>query len=1184
MARFVGISPAGAKLNVSMWASYYGETAKIDEAKTEARLDLSGVPVGRTIAGFVVISNPNPFPVGFNYCFVTDPIGREWTYGSDTCEANGLASNELGQGLRFWWALDVEQPIPPPPSGPTPPSPGQSKIYGHIVDALTEEPLDGHLVVTGPSAFTLNSTDGEFESDDIFPGEYHVEVTVDGYTTQSKDVTATADDSIEVVLRMVKPALPGKGKIIGKVSDKKDGGPFVDATITVGGEQYRTGEDGTYSTGDLEAGKYTVRAEYPGYYSQEIEAVVVANQTLSVDFALDVRVSPGEIDCSKPPEVTPLFQPMINAVWALFCPVIKEALQSLQTFNLKKALDDFGDSLVARLLPPWLKDAISTAKKGMDFAFPIMGKLIQQRHSEADPGTINYNDEPGVQYQPRPQENSGVGLFGGIAREMWRAVLGDFDQQAPGLVKAAQASLSPHSPEWKTDLEAALTTFKGSVFDSVMDPIKKIEATHSPITVEAALASANLVTLGGLAAVLAAFIADTSGEVATLGQVEAIGKGARDILRYTGIRGLSSNILTAPVRHGVLPWLGRHYDQLFRTHIFERDLADTLFIRGEIKKEDWSQIYKWYGFPDGDIEHIANELRALPPGRLLDQMLFHKEITQEEWNQVYSKAGWRDTYRDKWQKALWTNPSDRLISTMLEIAQEERPWFTEKLTNRGYTSEDAEKLISIFNRLTTKDELKTLMSDLVTEYAQGLSSESELSSALEKLNRPKEEISIRMDLAKVKADRAKKTADRKLLREKYVKLQISESVYRAGLTGLGLEADRLETEVGLAKLDRKDQVEKALTKSEQELLFRFEIIDEAALRERLKTFGYEDSEVEDLVAIAKKRKPPPKPDGEAALTKADIKALYTAGLRDEAWVDLQLQEKGYDAEDSRDLLEYWSTKLPQEKPPPEAALTKSDVEALFVAGKRDQAWMTRQLKAKGYDDADIADLLELWTSRIPRVPPAPYEALTKAELEALFLAGLKDRDFTTTQLRTRGLTEIEISDLLLLWESKLPVSKPPAEAALTKSEVLDLWSIAELSDVEAKNRLKDLGFDLTAIDLLESLKNYRTLSSERTTMKTQLLADYVEGIGSNEELQELLGFLAYTDPEVALYLAQGQTRYHRELTKKYVAVYIRAAEDERMTLEQFSKALDTLPLRDDYKKDLVAYVSVYLKPAEEFGG
>ena len=126
---------------------------------------------------------------------------------------------------------------------------------------------------------------------------------------------------------------------------------------------------------------------------------------------------------------------------------------------------------------------------------------------------------------------------------------------------------------------------------------------------------------------------------------------------------------------------------------------------------------------------------------------------------------------------------------------------------------------------------------------------------------------------------------------------------------------------------------------------------------------------------------------------------------------------------------------------------------------RPKDWTSEQLKARGYDVAEISTLLELWTSKIPSEKPPPRQLLQRLTLKPCSMAGSEIQAGRILQLKTKGYDAVEIKDLMDLWTSKIPTSKPPAEAALIKSEILSLWIFQELSDVEAKDRLKSLGFD-----------------------------------------------------------------------------------------------------------------------------
>jgi hypothetical protein len=409
---------------------------------------------------------------------------------------------------------------------------------------------------------------------------------------------------------------------------------------------------------------------------------------------------------------------------------------------------------------------------------------------------------------------------------------------------------------------------------------------------------------------------------------------------------------------------------------------------------------------------------------------------------------------------------------------------------------------------------------------------------------------------------------------------ILEAKYSEDVANWIIKTATLRKDLGLPM--EGEFTEEDFTKAEIFALYRYKVINAAQTRILLKEKGFAATGIDLLMKLADAKWSGETPAAELALTKADVKALFMAGLLTEQEARDELSSRGYDAREVELLIKLWTSKLPAEQAPPEAALTKADLQALFVAGLRSETWIREQLKVKGYDDMETQDLLELWTSKLP-TETAPLEAaLTRADVRALYVSGLRTELWTIEELRTRGYDPTEISDLLDLWDSQISVETPANEPALTKAEILDLWTIGELQDPEAKELLTRKGYTEREVNLLTVLKSFSTIKDERTRLRTQLLNDYLAGQLGPEDLQTALTELRYTDGEIQFYLTEVKTRYQRDLVKKYVDVYLDAAKDERMTLEQFKAALDTQPLQEQYKKDLVAYVDVYKKPAEKY--
>jgi hypothetical protein len=90
---------------------------------------------------------------------------------------------------------------------------------------------------------------------------------------------------------------PATGTVAGTVTDADGGAAIAGATVTLqpGGRSATTTADGSYTITSVPAGSYTARASAVGYASLDKAAVVTANTTTTVDFALtEIPEPPGD--------------------------------------------------------------------------------------------------------------------------------------------------------------------------------------------------------------------------------------------------------------------------------------------------------------------------------------------------------------------------------------------------------------------------------------------------------------------------------------------------------------------------------------------------------------------------------------------------------------------------------------------------------------------------------------------------------------------------------------------------------------------------------------------------------------------------------------------------------------------------------------------------------------------------
>ncbi|MCS6797993.1 MAG: OmpA family protein [Myxococcota bacterium] len=189
--------------------------------------------------------------------------------------------------------------VPPPPRG---------RLIGRVLEQGAETPVANATIRFPGRDLTalLSGDDGRFATYALEPGDVALEITHPEYNpaTCSGTIPAQGGD-VEVRCELV--ALPRVGHAEGRVTD--EAGAAVAATVLITGTATRTAmsdASGRFAVRDLPPGPYTARVEADEFLIKQVQFVVNARQTASVDIALvrrprrpTVTVRPREIQIRR---------------------------------------------------------------------------------------------------------------------------------------------------------------------------------------------------------------------------------------------------------------------------------------------------------------------------------------------------------------------------------------------------------------------------------------------------------------------------------------------------------------------------------------------------------------------------------------------------------------------------------------------------------------------------------------------------------------------------------------------------------------------------------------------------------------------------------------------------------------------------------------------------------------------
>ncbi|MFQ3545546.1 carboxypeptidase regulatory-like domain-containing protein [Halobacillus rhizosphaerae] len=176
-------------------------------------------------------------------------------------------------------------------------------IQGLVINEFTGEPLIGVTVIirqfspTGPIIqTTATDSNGEFLVMGLDPGVYAVTAFIPSYGSRTATVSVTADTTTMVTLALS----PDAGAVEGIVTSAVTGEGLRDTRVSVYDVNgvlvvvTQTDSEGSYRVEGLSPGSYTLVFFHPSFQIASIGTMILANETLIVNAALNP--SPGMIE------------------------------------------------------------------------------------------------------------------------------------------------------------------------------------------------------------------------------------------------------------------------------------------------------------------------------------------------------------------------------------------------------------------------------------------------------------------------------------------------------------------------------------------------------------------------------------------------------------------------------------------------------------------------------------------------------------------------------------------------------------------------------------------------------------------------------------------------------------------------------------------------------------------------
>jgi hypothetical protein len=429
-----------------------------------------------------------------------------------------------------------------------------------------------------------------------------------------------------------------------------------------------------------------------------------------------------------------------------------------------------------------------------------------------------------------------------------------------------------------------------------------------------------------------------------------------------------------------------------RTRLVE-DLCVELRRREVYTKEVYQESMHWLGYEAKEAEDYYTAKEAWPGISDLVRMAVREAFTPEiaekfgqyqdlppEFMARAKKIGLPEDYAKAFWAAHWELPSVQMGYDMLHrgiITQDElklllraldiMPFWRDKLINLSY---------SPFTRV-----------DIRRMHKVGILTEAQVLQSYKDIGYNDEKAKALTDFTIALNSPVDKTAEKELVRSEmvaaYKKGLIPEAELRTWLTANGYAPDEVELLVKLASTALATTT-KDLTQAQVKALYQKGLRTKAEVTAWLKTYNYTDAQVNSLLTLWEWTKAGSDKDP----SRTDLDKFYLDGIIDEATWRAYMAGLGYD---TGVIAWYWEElqgQGAQVTGPVDVSkvkeLTLAQLKSLYTLGLRTRAQITPFLTAMKYDAQGIALLYDLWDWEKPasdRIPSrTDYDNYLAAEI------------------------------------------------------------------------------------------------------------------------------------------------------------------------------------------------------------
>jgi hypothetical protein len=567
----------------------------------------------------------------------------------------------------------------------------------------------------------------------------------------------------------------------------------------------------------------------------------------------------------------------------------------------------------------------------------------------------------------------------------------------PSTWLATQIQTGFASPVWQELNEVFATvvfdSWLASIVGGKMDPSSpELENVRRFLGTQASFE-----TLGGLIS--------TAGEIASIGQVEQVGKMFTDAKWLLGTC-FTSWQSTAPIVQAViLQPLQKLINETFRPADFTRAQWQDLFSLGKID-----------------------------PGRLGIE-LARQGYTEEKIGWLLELAKRQPSRGDL--LAMWRKD----IIGPVE--------FADGLRKMGYPQEWIERYIELYQDDESSEEKGAYIGTLRKAFREQLIGEAEVREALKRQGRSNEAIDLEIAVLKLSWDVEEKSAAKSDIKAAYFENIIGRPEASSWLTKAGFTEHIIS--LLLDTWDKqKAPTYRKINKAEILKAWGVGVLTRPEAYQGLRDVGYEERGATVLMETYERSHLAAKLPASYMLKPTDIMWAWHTEVIEEDEVLSRLVDLGL-TEDNADLLfESFQRLHPRIVAGSPKELVKSDILEAWGRGVLTEEETLDKLISVGYEQDDADTLIESYRRRPEALPPEP----TIAELIGATRRGVIDVAILSQKLTTLGLKAEDVQFYVSYATSPLPEKT----RSLSRTDILNLWKLKRHDRAWALERLLAMNY------------------------------------------------------------------------------------------------------------------------------